>query len=170
MKYKNHIIFLTLFFSLATTFSFAQSFLVLEKMGTKKRFVYHIGQQLNYQLQGHKSFESSLITNILDSAFVTNNDTIPFSTIKMVNISNKREAGILTTAGPILISAGVIILAIDIINRGLIQDGDYSWDSGIGVTSAALVTSGALIMILKKNKKNLSDNGWWRLRKAEIYK
>ncbi|MCF6351752.1 MAG: hypothetical protein L3J06_01970 [Cyclobacteriaceae bacterium] len=169
MKYKNHIILLTLLFSLATTFSFAQSFLVLEKMGTKKRFVYHAGQQISYQLKGHKSMNQRLVTGISDSAFVANNDTILFSTVKMVHIGNKRESGLLTTAGPILISAGVIILAIDVINRGLIQDGDYTWDSGIGTTSAALVSSGALIILLRKNKKNLSSNGWWRLRKAAIY-
>ncbi len=138
-------------------------------MGTKKRFVYNIGEQINYQLVGQKTMKMSLLTNILDSAFVVNNDTIPFSAIKTVNIGNKRERGILSTAGPILISAGVIILAIDFINRGIVQEGDYTWDSGIGVTSATLITSGALIILLRKNKKNLSSKGWWRLRKATIY-
>ncbi len=168
LKYKKHIT-LTILFGLAITFSFAQSFLVLEKMGTKKRYVYHIGQQINYQIEGKKGMEQRILTHILDSAFITHNDTIPFSTIKMVHIGHKRESGLLTTAGPVLIMAGVAILAIDVINRGLIQDGDYTWDSGIGVASAALVTSGALIMVLRKNKKNLSNNGWWRLRKAVIY-
>jgi len=168
LKYKKYII-LSLLFSLATTFSFGQSFLVLEKMGTKKRFVYHIGQQINYQLIGHKSMEQSLLTAILDSAFVTRNDTILFKSVKKIHIGNKRELSILSTAGPILISAGVIILAIDIINRGLVQDGGYTWDSSIGVASAALITSGALIILLRKNKKNLSSKGWWRLRKATIY-
>ncbi len=168
MKYRNHIT-LTLLFSLASTFSVAQTFLVLEKMGTKKRFVFNIGEQINYQLVGQKTKEMRLLTNILDSAFVVNNDTIPFSTISMVNIGNKRQSGILTTAGPILIYAGVIILAVDFINRGLVQEGEYTWDSGIGLTSAALVTSGALIMVLRKNKKKIGSNGWWRLRKATIY-
>jgi len=168
LKYKNHIS-LTLFFSLAITFSFAQSFLVLEKMGTKKRFTYNIGEQINYQLLGGESSETSILTNILDSAVVFNNDTILFSSFKMVNIGNKRESNILTTAGPILISAGVVIFAIDFINRGLVQEGGYTWDSGIGITSTALITTGALIMILRKNKKKISDKKWWRLRKAEIY-
>lgn len=169
MKHKNYIT-LTFLFSFAISFSFAQSFLVLEKMGTKKRFVYNIGEQINYQLVGQKSIETSLITNILDSAIVSNNDTIHFSTIKMVNIGSKRESTILTTAGPMLVAAGVVILAIDFINRGLIQEGGYTWDTGIGVASTALIASGALIMVLRKNKKNITENGWWRLRKAEIYK
>ncbi len=168
MKYKKHIL-LVLIFSTLTTVSFSQSFLVLEKMGTKKRFTYNIGEKIYFQQKGHDSPENAILTNILDSAFVANNDTIPFNSIKMVHIGNKRESNLLTTAGPILISAGVVILAIDYINRGLIQEGGYTWDSGIGVTSAALVTSGALIILLRKNKKKISENGWWRLRKASIY-
>jgi len=168
LKYKKHIL-LVLIFSTLTTVSFSQSFLVLEKMGTKKRFTYNIGEKIYFQQKGHDSPENAILTNILDSAFVANNDTIPFNSIKMVHIGNKRESNLLTTAGPILISAGVVILAIDYINRGLIQEGGYTWDSGIGVTSAALVTSGALIILLRKNKKKISENGWWRLRKASIY-
>jgi len=168
LKYKKHILF-ALIFSAATTYSFSQSFLVLEKMGTKKRFTYNIGEKIYFQQKGHDSPENAMLTNILDSAFVANNDTIPFNSIKMVHIGSKREPGILTTAGPVLISAGIVILAIDYINRGIVQDGGYTWDSGIGVTSAALVTSGALIILLRKNKKKISKNGWWRLRKASIY-
>lgn len=143
--------------------------MVLEKMGTKKRYMYYIGEQINYQLLGQKTFESSLVTNILDSGFVANNDTISFSTISSVNIKNKRKLTIVDAAGPVLISAGVILFAIDAINRGIVQEGGYTWDSGIGTTSAILVTTGALIIILKKNKVNLKENGWWRLRKAAIY-
>lgn len=167
MIYKKHIA-LTLIFSFSILFSFAQTFLVLEKMGTKKRFVYYTGQQIEYQLVGHKSFNRSTITNILDSSIVTNNDTISFSVINTINVKNKREAGIVSAAGPVLISAGVVLLAIDAINRGLVQEGGYTWDSGIGATSAILVTTGALIMVLKKNKKSVKENGWWRLRKVAI--
>ncbi len=169
MKYKKHII-LAFFFNIIISLSFAQSFLVLEKMGTKKRFVYNLGQQIDFQLKGHKSIEHKMLTNISDSAFISNNDTIPFNSVKLIHIGNKRKSGIASTAGPGLVAAGALIVAIDAINRGLIQDGGYTWDTGVGATSAALVTSGSLIMILKKNKKNLSENSWWRLRKAEIYK
>ena len=167
MIYKKHIT-LTFIFSFSILFAFSQTFLVLEKMGTKKRFVYHTGQQIEYQLAEHKSFERNTITNILDSALVTNNDTISFSEISTVNVKSKRETGIVSAAGPVLISAGVVLLAIDAINRGLIQEGGYTWDSGIGATSAILVTTGALIMVLKKDKKNVKENGWWRLRKVAI--
>lgn len=138
-------------------------------MGTKKRYLYYVGQQIEYQLSGHKSFERSIVTNILDSAFVSYSDTIQFSSINSINIKNNRESGIVSAAGPVLISAGVILLAIDAINRGLVQEGGYEWDSGIGATSALLVTTGALIMTLKKDKIKLKEDGWWRLRKASIY-
>ena len=168
MQYKKHIA-LTILFFLVAAFSYAQTFMVLEKMGTKKRYIYYIGEQINLQVLDQKEFQSSLITNILDSGFVANNDTIPFSSLASVNIQNKRESGIVDAAGPILIASGVVLLAIDAINRGLVQEGGYTWDSGIGTTSAVLVTTGALIIILKKNKVNLKENGWWRLRKAAIY-
>lgn len=143
--------------------------MVLEKMGTKKRYLYYVGQQIEYQLVDHKSFDVSILTNILDSGFVSNNDTIQFSTINTINIKGKRESGIVNAAGPVLITAGVVLVAIDAINRGLVQDGGYTWDSSIGTTSAILVTTGALIMILKKDKINVKPDSWWRLRKATIY-
>ncbi len=168
MIFSKHI-FITLLFVLIGSFSIAQTFMVLEKMGAKKRYMYYVGEQIEYQLNGSKSLERGILTNILDSAFVSNIDTVQFSAINTINIRNKRESGIVDAAGPVLISAGVVLLAIDAINRGLIQEVGYTWDSGIGTTSVVLVTTGALIMILKKNKINLKENGWWRLRKAEIY-
>lgn len=168
MNFEKHIS-LTILLLAVGTISIAQTFMVLEKMGTKKRYMYYVGEQVNYQLNNSKSFERGAITNILDSAFVTNSDTIYFSSVATVNISNKRESTIVDAAGPVLISAGVVLLAIDVINRGLVQEGGYTWDSGIGTTSIALVSAGALIILLKKNKVSLKENGWWRLRKAAIY-
>lgn len=160
---------LTFILLLLVTFSFAQSFMVLEKMGTKKRYIYYVGEQIEYQLDRNKSFDKNTITDIIDSAFISMNDTIPFSSINRLNIKNKKETGLVNSAGPVLISAGVVLLSIDAINRGLIQEGGYTWDSGIGTTSAILVTTGALILILNKNKISLKESGWWRLRKAAIY-
>jgi hypothetical protein len=168
LAFKKHIT-LTISFILLGTFSIAQTFMVLEKMGTKKRYLYYVGQQIEYQLEDQKSYDRSILTNILDSAFVINSDTIEFSTINSVNIRNKREPNIISAAGPVLISAGVVLLAIDAINRGIVQEGGYTWDSSIGTTSAILVTAGALILILKKNKISLKEKGWWRLRKVAIY-
>lgn len=168
MIYKKHVT-VTLLFILLASFSFAQTFMVLEKMGTKKRYIYYIGQKIEYQLIDQKSYDRNLITTILDSAFVSRRDTIPFSSIHAINIKNKRNAGIINTAGPTLIIAGASLLAIDAINRGLIQEGGYTWDTGIGTASTILVTIGALIMVLKKDRIILNNKGWWRLRKADIY-
>ncbi len=143
--------------------------MVLEKMGTKKRYIYYVGEQIEYRLPSQKSYNQGVVSNILDSAFVASSDTIRFSSISNINIRNKRESGIVNTAGPVLITAGVVLLAIDVINRGLVQNDGYTWDAGVGTTSAVLVTTGALIMILKKDKISLKEKGWWRLRKAEIY-
>jgi len=168
LRLKKHIS-LTILLVIIGTISIAQTFMVLEKMGTKKRYIYYVGEQIYYQLNNSKAFESGAITNILDSAFVANSDTIPFSSVASINIRSQRESTIVDAAGPVLISAGVVLLAIDAINRGLVQEGGYTWDSGVGTTSLALVTAGALIILLKKNKVSLKEKGWWRLRKAAIY-
>ena len=131
--------------------------------------MYYVGEQIEFQLNGQIAFETGTITNILDSAFVSNNDTIKFNSVNIINIRNKRASTIVDAAAPVFITAGVVLLTIDFINRGLIQGDSYTWDSGIGKVSAALVVSGALIILLKKNKINLKENGWWRLRKAVIY-
>ncbi|MCB0495210.1 MAG: hypothetical protein KDC79_03690 [Cyclobacteriaceae bacterium] len=152
---------------LVTGVTYAQTFMVLEKMGTKKRHVYYMGETIEYRLKGQKEFTSDQITNILDSAFVTQSDSIPFKSIDRINIKPKRRATLLNVAGPYLIIAGLGLTAIDLINRGVVQGGDASWDSSIGTISGILVGTGALVMILQKNKIPL--DGWWRLRKVSVY-
>ncbi len=152
-----------------TSQTLGQSFMVLEKMGTKKRYVYYIGQSITYREKNATEFEYGTITNLLDSAFTVANDTVLFKNVAQVNISNKRHSPLLAMAGPTLISAGVVLLAIDVINRGIVQGGGYTWEPAIGTASVALVTAGGLILLLKKNKKKLGDKAWWRLRKVEVY-
>lgn len=162
---KAFLLFITLV--LLTTVTYAQTFMVLEKMGTKKRYVYYLGEDIEYLLKGQQVYDSERITHILDSAFVTQSDTIPFKTIDKINIKSKRKSSLLNAAGPSLIIAGLGFLAIDQINRGIVQGGGSSWDSSVATTSFILAGTGALLIILKKNKVPL--DGWWRLRKVSVY-
>lgn len=161
------LIILTLLASFIGSLSYAQTFMVLEKMGTKKRYVYYVGEEIEFRRPGEKDFSNVRITQILDSAFVAHNDSIPFKSIDRINIKSKREPGIVNSAGPILIIAGLGYFAIDQINRGIVQSGGSSWDSSVATTSGIIAGTGALIMILRKNK--IPMDGWWRLRKVSIY-
>lgn len=160
-------LFLTLVFAILSGVIYAQTFMVLEKMGTKKRYVYYVGEEIQYKLPGEKDFRSARITQILDSAFVTHNDSIPFRSIDKINIKSQRKPGLLSAAGPMLIIAGLGYFAIDQINQGVVQGGGSSIDSSVVTASAIISGTGAMIMILRKNKVPLG--GWWRLRKVSIY-
>lgn len=161
------IVGLTVALVILTGATYAQTFMVLEKMGTKKRYVYYMGENIEYLLKGQKVYESDRVTNILDSAFVVQSDTIPFKSIEKINVKSKRKASLLTVAGPSLIIAGLGYLVIDQINRGIVQSGGSSWDSSVATTSFIIAGTGALIIILQKNKVPL--DGWWRLRKVSVY-
>lgn len=164
----NKRILLTFTLFILTGATYAQTFMVLEKMGTKKRYVYYMGETIEYQLKGEKTFNSERITNILDSAFVAYNDTVSFKAVERINIKPKRKASLLNIAGPSLIIAGLGYLAIDQINKGIVQGGGGStWDSSVATTSFIIAGTGALIIVLQKNKVPLS--GWWRLRKVNVY-
>ena len=143
---------------------FGQKFLVLEKMGTKKRFEYHLKQKMDVQLDTDDYFTRITILDLTDSAIIAENLTVDFSSIKAVQLN--KSAGFFKYSGPILMVAGATLLAIDVINQTAVQGGEYQSSAGVFVTSAAMVGVGAAFTFAGKDKVKMKK--WWRLRTVEI--
>ena len=155
---------LILLIGLSVTSS-AQNFLVLEKMGTKKRFEFHKGEQMEVILNDDDFFTRITIVELKDSLITTDYETIPLSDIRAVHLMNKSRY--LKNWGPPLIAAGVILFGIDIINQTTgSNSGSYSPSAGITTASIALVGVGTIFTFAGKDKIKLKK--WWRLRIVEL--
>lgn len=145
---------------------FAQKFLVLEKMGTKKRYEYYTGDDIIFKTPNEDYFSKATISGITDSLIYFGDHSIAIAEITDIDISSIRKSSFATYAGSYMMVGGVLLLALDAVNQTLVQGGSYESSTGVFVASGALIGTGALLVFAKKNKKKLDK--WWRLRYVEI--
>jgi hypothetical protein len=159
----NKIIVFILLFTLSFSVS-AQTFLVLEKMGTKKRYEFHAGEQMEIKLNNDDYFTRITILGLRDSIVSAENQEINLSTINAVKLNNK--SSFLKYSGPLLAIAGVALFSFDAINQTLVQGGSYTFSPGVAVASASLIGLGAAFTFAGRDKVKVKK--WWRLRIVQI--
>lgn len=164
-KYLYSTVFILLI-NLISQEVFAQRFLVLEKMGTRKRYEYYEGDKFVYQLKDQNGFRTDNIVAIGDTALVLENGSVPFRLISAVDLRQFKGAWV--GIGSTFIAAGVVLFAIDYINQAVVAgNSDPGIDKGVAIGSAILAGSGAAMIILANKKVKLKKN--WRLRVVDIF-
>ena len=154
-------------FLLIIGFSFSvsgQTFLVLEKMGTKKRYEFHQGEQIEVMLNNDSFFTRLTIVDLGDSSIITETSTYYFSSVKAVKLRNKPT--FLKVAGPTMMVAGALLFVFDVANQTVVQGGGYSSSAGVTITAATLIGLGAVFTYARRNKVKMKK--WWRLRTVQI--
>lgn len=141
-----------------------QTFLVLEKMGTKKRYEYQQGEQIEVKLDNDDFFTRLTIVALGDSTIITETEAYTFSSIKVVKLRGEKTW--LKIAGPSLMVAGVLLFVIDATNQSVVQGGGYSVSTGVTIASASLVGVGTVFTFAGRNKVKMKK--WWRLRTVQI--
>lgn len=140
-----------LFFALLTGMvSNAQQQVVLMK---KDRVIhrYNVGDFMRYSTGRKKDFKRDQIVELTDTTIITRNDTIPYYKVRLIDIHQEAQSGVtLRRIGYYSIAAGVVLPLADLINVGLVQDKSYSFDRGVGITSAALITTGTALLLITK--------------------
>jgi len=125
--------------------------LILEKLGTKKRITYTLGDQIILKLKNSNFEIREDILDIGDSVILLSNGPIFIHDIKYVKTLHTN--GFLSPGnGPKLMIAGVALFLFDIINQTLIQGEDFSISTGVTIVSASLVGAGAILMSFKYRK------------------
>jgi hypothetical protein len=160
---KNNILVFVLIVGISLSAS-GQTFLVLEKMGTKKRYEYQPGDQIEVILDNDNFFTRITILNLGDSSIITETETINFSSVKAVKLRGKNTW--LKIAGPSLMVAGVLLFVFDATNQTAVSGGEYEFSPGVAAASTALIGVGALFTFAGRNKVKMKK--WWRLRTVEI--
>lgn len=146
--------------------SLGQQFLVLEKMGTKKRFEFYLGDNFTFKTPNENFFTRATIQGLSDSLVMLNERNIPFKSIEAIDVSEHRNATFLSRSGPYLIAAGALLMIFDVVNQTVVQGGTYESSTGILVTSGVLIGTGAVFTFGKKKKIKLEK--WWRIRYVSI--
>ncbi len=123
--------------------------LILEKIGSKHRITYQIGDPIKLKLIGEDFEIRDRIKDITDSTIVLSSFPVHISSIDYIK---RKSEGFLAASGPTLIIAGVTLFAIDILNQTVVQDGSYEFTSGVAIASASLVAAGGILMMFKYRK------------------
>ena len=162
----NKHLLVVLFLTIVTSFTaVAQQFLVLEKMGTKKRYEYYAGQQITFKTADEDYFTRLGIRGFSDSLLLLSDRSLPFSAITSIDIKNHKDRTFISRLGPYLMVAGSLLILFDVVNQTAIQGGSYQGSTGIYVSSGALIGVGAAMTFVRSNKKDLKK--WWRIRLVE---
>ena len=131
-------------------FGQASKLLILEKIGSKNRITYQIGDPITLRLIGEDFEIRDEITDITDSSILLSSFPVHINSIYYVK--TRQMKGFLSASGPTLIIAGLTLFAIDILNQTVVQDGSYEFTSGVAIASASLVVAGGILMMFKYRK------------------
>jgi hypothetical protein len=125
--------------------------LILEKVGSKHRITYGIGDKIILRLQGEDYDIREEIADISDSLLYFRDFSIPVKNIYYVKTVHTR--GFLSPSnGPKIMIAGAMLFLADIVNQTLIQDNSYELNKGVTIASVSLIGFGGLLMTFKYRK------------------
>jgi len=148
---------------LCTIGSQAQEFLVLEKMGTKKRHEYFSGDNIIFKLKDGNTFRTDEIIGLGEGKIFFETGPVPLIDIENVSLSNKKRA--MKGTGTTLVIGGLGYMILDLFNK-TISEGDVYVDSKVARTAGIIAGTGLVMVVLSKKKVSLKKN--WRLRIVDI--
>ena len=135
----------------------AQTYLLLRKTGSTRRYEFFVGDEFVYKVKGQEQFYKDRITGFADSTLVLENNILLVSQVHEVDIRNARtnRNEILRTGETLLPIVGVGLLAIDLFNYTVVDGQNFSLDRRITTTSASLVTTGFALRLFRRKKFKL---------------
>jgi len=140
--------------------------LILDKIGSRYRITYSIGDEIRLKLIGENFEIRDEITDITDSLIRLSSYWIPLGSIEYVKTRHTR--GLLSPSnGPKLIIAGLALFTFDLLNQTLVQGDSYEADRGVIIASASLIGVGGLLMAFKYRKFKPGNRK--RIRTLVIY-
>lgn len=146
---------------------YSQKFLVLEKMGTRKRIEFQIQQSITYQLKEESFFRTDVIEDLVDDVIVFQFGFFRIKDIKAVDIkAQQTNRADFSRHWLTLVVGGVGYFLVDQFNNTVINGNRARIDERVLRTSAIITGTGVMMKVLKKNKVKLKRN--WRLRIVDI--
>ena len=130
----------------------AQSYLVLRKKGSTRRYEFFRGNEFVYKMKGFDGFIRDRITEFADSTIILDNNIILVEQLLEVDVrnasSNRNE--FLRSAEGLLPVLGIGLLTIDLINHVIVDGQEFSLDYGTTLTAGSLVATGYLLKLMRR--------------------
>ncbi|MBL7832990.1 MAG: hypothetical protein JNK18_03510 [Cyclobacteriaceae bacterium] len=147
MDNKNVILILVLFVASLGASAQQRQVIVLKKERVLAR--YQVGDVLAFARTGEKNIQLQKILALNDTSIMMNLDTVAYYRISKLDIRGRRKSTFAERLGAYMMVAGVVLPLADLINTTAVQKEDASIDQGVGVTSVALFSGGALLFFSK---------------------
>ena len=141
----------------------AQEFLVLEKMGTKKRHEYFTGDEIIFKLSDDDFFQKDEIVGIGNGEIFFATGPVQLIDLEKISLSNRKRT--MKGTGTTLVVAGLGYMIIDLFNK-TITEGEVYIDPKVARTTGIIAGTGLVMVALSKKRISLKKN--WRLRIVDI--
>jgi hypothetical protein len=151
-------IFLWLSFLLVSHDLLSQQLLILRREKVLKRF--KIGDTFSCKKNRREMVSNERIVGITDTTLLTQNDTISFYKIAKINIGERQEKNFrLRSSAVKLITFGLLVPLGDFITVSVVQNKDYEFNRGVGLSCGAVVLTGVILVVatrpwIKLNRRN----------------
>ena len=162
MRLQNYFLLLILLLTIGIEVK-AQDFMVLEKMGTKKRHEFYAGDEIIFMLKEEKFFRKDEIVGLGKGEIFFETGPVPLKDIVKVSLSNRR--GLLRGTGTTLVIGGLGYMALDLFNK-TITGGEVYVDEKVARTAGIIAGTGLGMILISRKKVSLKNN--WRLRIVDI--
>lgn len=158
---RSILILLILIFSFSMTFG--QQFIRISNKSGSKRKVINVGDPFIYKLYNDETVYRDQLVGVSDSTFQLTYETLKPEDVQVVY---KNEANFMDAFSGYLIAGGAILVAIDFVNIRIVQDADFEPSSGIFIVGGAMVGTGLIYRLLRRNKYRLDKR--WEMRLINI--
>jgi hypothetical protein len=157
MKAKWPLVLLCL--ALATQTAFSQTYLVVRKKGSTRKYEYFVGSQIVYKQKGYDVFFTDRISEFADSTLILDDNIIRISQIAEIDLrnANSNRAPILRTSEDLLPALGIGLMAIDLFNNSIVDGNDFSLDRSTTITSGILIATGYGMKLARRKKANFTN-------------
>jgi hypothetical protein len=148
------ISFILLFIS---THSFAQKYLLLDKIGSRHRVEIYPGETLRFQLKGEDHFNEAVINFLQDSLIILDVGVINVKEIHAIAKDRSIQSGIVANSR-LLMYAGIGIIIIDQFNTTVVAGDPPDINTGVVVAGGSLIVLHYLIQLAKRKKYVIRGN------------
>jgi len=128
----------------------AQPYLLLYKDGSLRKSQYHAGDPISFKLKGDDQKKTLIIKNLMDSTIVFEGGEVALNEISTVYIKEDFRSWSPSTYATVLFIAGTGYMGLELIN-------DNTISQNTAITSATLISLGALIHLVKRKKVKIND-------------
>ena len=131
---------------------YGQSYLVLRKQGSMRKYEFFAGDEFVYRMKGVDIFFKDRVRDFADSTIILNDNIVHISQVAEIDVRNapSNRSEFLRYMEGLLPVVGIGYFALDLFNVSVVEGQPYKVDRGVAIGSAAMVASGYGLKLMRK--------------------